>query len=279
MDQQCDPASVFTAMHHRVTGELLHLMDGLYSNIEDGLFELAFRTRDENQKRRCFDLMREMRFQRSRVVQSFAKRLQGSFEAWLRADAEDTSQALNPQGERMAHKSMLHFSGVLRSLSERAGYALGRDLDPTHLPMGPYQVACHFIQAMKSLEFDDQSIDIVEELFSRFVLERLGSVYGECNQRLEQAGFCTTRRVGRRQRAGGLSVAELPGSRPSTPNPLPTPRPLFTFAPVSWAGCVDGVEFLVQAPARTTEPGLAAASLNIRSRRGSTSASDVPERR
>ena len=51
MDQQFDPGNVFTAMHHRVTGELLHLMDGLYSNIEDGLFELAYRTREDAQKR------------------------------------------------------------------------------------------------------------------------------------------------------------------------------------------------------------------------------------
>ena len=36
MDQQYDPGNVFAAMHHRVTGELLRLMDGLYSNIEDG---------------------------------------------------------------------------------------------------------------------------------------------------------------------------------------------------------------------------------------------------
>lgn len=193
MAEQFDPSNVFTAMHHRVTGELLHLMDGLYSNIEDGLFELAFRARQEEQKRRCFDLMREMRFQRSRVVQNFAKRLQAAFDAWLSSsdDSPVNGRGMNEQARRMAHKCTSHFSGVLQNLAERAAYALGRDSDRSSLPIGPYQIACNFIESMKALKFDDSSIEIVEELFSRFVLERLGSVYGECNQRLERAGFYT----------------------------------------------------------------------------------------
>lgn len=191
MDQRLDPGNVFTAMHHRVTGELLHLMDGLYSNVEDGLFELAYRTGDEQQQRCYFDLMREMRFQRSRVVQTFARRLQHAFEGWISASASDRSPAHSEQARRMAHKTHAHFSGVLQNLTERCAYALGRDMDRQALPMGPYQIACHFIDSMQALEFDDGSIEMVEELFSRFVLERLGPVYGECNQRLEQAGFQT----------------------------------------------------------------------------------------
>lgn len=192
MDQQFDPSNVFVSIHHRVTGELLHLMDGLYSNIEDGLFELAFRAQREDQKRRCFDLMREMRFQRSRVVQLFAKRMQGCFDEWLSADPSDKPEpAHNDQARRMAQKCMSHFSGVLQNLSERAACALGRAPDRLGLPIGPYQVARHFVESMKSLDFDETSIEMVEDLFSRFVLERLGTVYGECNQRLEQAGFFT----------------------------------------------------------------------------------------
>ena len=194
MDQQFDPGNVFSAMHHRVTGELLHLMDGLYSNIEDGLFELAYRSQNDAQKRRCFDLMREMRFQRSRVVQNFARRLQNAFDAWINGtaagDTEDPEQV-----RRMARACAAHFSGVLQSLTERAAAALDRDVHRSSLPIGPEQIAGHFIGSMKALDFDDESIEIVEELFSRFVLERLGPVYGECNQRLERAGFMTVREL------------------------------------------------------------------------------------
>jgi hypothetical protein len=190
MNWQADVTTVFTSMHRRVTGELLHLLDGLYSNIEDGLFELAFRADHDDQKRRCFDLMRDMRFQRSRVVQTFAKRVQANFDAWVVPGEAIAKKALgSSRAKRMAQKCSSHFGGVLQMLSERAAYALGREIDRSDLPMGPYQIACHFIESMKSLRFDDASIEIVEDLFERFVLERLGSIYGECNRHLENAGF------------------------------------------------------------------------------------------
>jgi len=84
MDQQYDPRKVFMTIHHKVTGDLLHLMDGFYSNIEDGLFELAYRYEEsEVLQRRYFDLMREMRFRRSNLIQAFAKRMQQGQEYWF----------------------------------------------------------------------------------------------------------------------------------------------------------------------------------------------------
>lgn len=191
MTTQIDPRQALSAVHRRVTGELLHLMDGLYSNIEDGLFELAYRNEHETQQRRCFDLMREMRFQRSRVVQNFARRLQSGFDSWLRGDALEDSD-IDALAQRMAQKCTAHFGGVLQALTERCSDAVGRETDRTELPISPVQVAASFIGSMKALKFDEQAIEIVEGLFGRFVLERLGPVYGECNLKLEQAGFCTT---------------------------------------------------------------------------------------
>ena len=36
---------------------------------------------------------------------------------------------------------------------------------------------------------------MVQQLFGRFVLDRMGPVYGECNHQLEQAGFFTAREL------------------------------------------------------------------------------------
>ena len=38
-------------------------------------------------------------------------------------------------------------------------------------------------------DFDKQALEIVQNLFARFVLDRLGGMYGECNRTLEDAGF------------------------------------------------------------------------------------------
>src|SRR5262245_65468515 len=82
-DRRRDSESVLNALHHNVTGELLRLIDGFYSNIEDGLFELAYRTGDEGQRRRCFDLMRELRFRRTGLVKAFARSIVRFRGLWL----------------------------------------------------------------------------------------------------------------------------------------------------------------------------------------------------
>jgi hypothetical protein len=83
MDRSLDPRNTFAAVHQQVTAELLHLMDGFYSNIEDGLFELAFRDGDESKQRHCFELMREMRFRRTNLVKTFAKRMERGVTDWF----------------------------------------------------------------------------------------------------------------------------------------------------------------------------------------------------
>jgi len=193
MGHQFDPATVISALHHRVTGELLHLMDGLYANIEDGLFELAYRTADESCSRRYFDLMREMRYRKSSLVQGFARRMQNTHEQWFTPmpayQDSDAQSAL--RASRMAERCIAHFSGVLQSVSERAAFGLDGEPDLASLPIGPQQIAYNFLVTMKGLRFDEPAIEIVQELFMRFVLDRIGQVYGECNLRLQDAGYLT----------------------------------------------------------------------------------------
>jgi hypothetical protein len=197
MDQQYDPRNVLTAMHHKVTGELLHLMDGFYSNIEDGLFELAFRDDDDGKQRHCFDLMREMRYRRTNLIQTFAKRMQKGLEGWFTEipPATDHSDEFATLAQAMSEKCSSHFNVLLQSITERTVYATERDSRGFELPISPRHISYCFVLSCRSLEFDKHSIEIVQELFGRFVLDRLGTVYGECNQRLEEAGYYTTREL------------------------------------------------------------------------------------
>jgi hypothetical protein len=197
MATQFDPATVISALHHRVTGELLHLMDGLYANIEDGLFELAYRATEESRKRRYFDLMREMRYRKSSLVQGFARRMQQTHEQWFRPEAyrDEFDQETTSRSARMAERCMAHFGSVLRSVAERSAYALDGEPDVGRLPIGPRQIASNFLVTMKALRFDEHAIEIVQELFCRFVLDRLGQIYGDCNTRMQEAGFLTLAEV------------------------------------------------------------------------------------
>ena len=193
MAHQFDPATVISALHHRVTGELLHLMDGLYANIEDGLFELAYRAEEESRKRRYFDLMREMRYRKSSLVQGFARRMQQAHEQWFRPESErdEFDPEIAARADRMAERCLAHFGGVLRNVAERTASVLDARPDVARLPIGPRRIAGNFLVTMKALRFDEHAIEIVQELFCRFVLDRLGQVYGDCNTRLQEAGFYT----------------------------------------------------------------------------------------
>ncbi len=197
MGQLIDPSNVFTSMHHKVTGELLHLMDGLYSNIEDGLFELAYRHEgNEAQQRRCFDLMRELRYRKSNLIQAFAKRMQRGIDYWFGDKFEyDTEYDVefDAMARAMSEKCTSHFNLLLQNIAERTAYATDRSPDKVSIPVSPYQIAYNFLASCRSLDFDRHSIELVQDLFARFVLDRLGPVYGECNRRLENAGFHTLR--------------------------------------------------------------------------------------
>jgi hypothetical protein len=193
MDQKYDPRSVLTAVHHKATNELLGLMDGFYSNIEDGLFELAYRVTDQAQQRRCFDLMRELRFRRSKLVQAFARKMQKNQQDWFEQRSEEPGHEdeLESLATRMALKCNSHFHPLLEAIAQRATYATSIEYDAARLPIAPLPIATAFLQSCHSLKFDRDSIEIVQELFARFVLDRMGAVYGDSNQQLEEAGFFT----------------------------------------------------------------------------------------
>ena len=194
-DQQNDPQSMIYAMHREVTGQILNLLDGLYSNVEDGLFELAYRSADDGQRRRCFDLMRELRFRRGGLVKGFARIMDKTREQWFDTFTDESVQQEHSMDEvimRLAEKSQSHFGGVLQSISERTAVATGRDFAPyDEVPISPRRVSHAFVRSCRSLKLDDASIEIVLELFGRFVLDGLGNIYGDCNLKLQAAGFLT----------------------------------------------------------------------------------------
>lgn len=184
------PRNVVTAMHRDVTAELVKLIDGLYFNIEDGLFEMAFREESEDARARCFDLMREMRLRRSKLVQIFTNKLVKYQRVWFgNTQLDEISVEAELLSERAAAQVSDHFGVLLALISDRVNVAIGSELSPADMPIAPRMVARAFISTCLALRFDGAAVDLVQDLFRRFVLERLGSIYAECNERLDDAGF------------------------------------------------------------------------------------------
>lgn len=193
-----DPKVVITALHKNVTRELIRLLDGFYSNIEDGLFELAYRTEDESQRARYFDLMREMRLRRTTLVKGFARGMDRNLKAWF--DPERTSllaavpiPELDSIVDAMVKKSNSHFGRVLQVIAERTEHAL--NIPCPEVPISPRHIATAFVNSCRTLKLDAEAIDIVQDLFCRFVLDGLGGILGEFNQALIAEGYQTAREM------------------------------------------------------------------------------------
>jgi len=178
-------------VHYKATTQILALMDGFYSNIEDGLFELAHTTGEDEQRRRCFDLMRELRFRKSGLLKNFSRTLDRYRVMWFSGETGNVAKVQHGLPNEMAQKSYSHFSGVLGIIAERVSEATGNRLHASALPISPLNISRAFISSCRSLRMDTASIAIVQKLFGRFVLDSLGTVYGETNRCLEDYGFCS----------------------------------------------------------------------------------------
>lgn len=187
-----DPCEFFNGLHARAATDVLRLMDGFYSNIEDGLFEMAYANEDPKFQRRTVELMRELRFRRKHLLQTFGKRVQFAATAW--AQGQEIEVKDNPetqQARRMASKCEAHFGVLLQSIAERSAHAADCSVSIKTLPFAPLQISLHFIRSCRTVQFDEHAVEVVETLFQRFVLDRLGAMYGAMNQALEAHGYCT----------------------------------------------------------------------------------------
>ncbi|MEM9623583.1 MAG: DUF1631 family protein [Pseudomonadota bacterium] len=192
MQPNTDPKNLFSAIHMHAVGDLMNLMEGFYSNIEDGLFELAFSSENKLQQQHVVELMRELRFRRKHLLKTFGKRIQASGKCWLGHPADGVeSMEERIIAQQMADKSNAHFTHLLQSIAERTSNALNQPVEKHKLPVSPEAISYHFVMSCRSVKIDKYSIEVVQNLFSRFVLDRLGSVYGSVNMQLADAGYNT----------------------------------------------------------------------------------------
>jgi hypothetical protein len=185
-----DVRNTFASVHHQVIAELLHLLDGFFLNLEYGLFELADRLDDEAVRTRCFNLMREMRLQRPKILRTFTRLSEADQDRWIDAPAApEEDEALYREARTLARTDAVHLRPVLHAIAARTAYATDRHAAEVRLPISPARITYNFLRSCRLLENDETFAGMVNELFRRFVLDRLGTIYGRCNDRLGAAGY------------------------------------------------------------------------------------------
>jgi hypothetical protein len=192
MDRRDDIQNLYGAIHHKVTGELLYLMDGLFQNLEEALNDFAIRHPGEESH--CLVLLRAMSSKRSTLIHLIAERMQKALDCWHNGQELDTREGndeLQSAAGEMAKKSTGHFDLLLKLIDQRSQVAFDTHTTQMQVPISPRHVAFAFLGSCHDLRFGAKDIDILKELFERFVLDRLGTTYGECNHRLKSEGFLT----------------------------------------------------------------------------------------
>lgn len=189
---------------------LMGLLQELFDNSDDALFDLADRAENNAEQNLYFESMRELRIKRRGIENRFSQSIQDAFrllviEATTGSKAEladitedDLSLVANDELEElvavdgMISKAMSLYPMALSQLTLRIGGVTGNKIDSRRNPLGP-AVVCHsFLDACKDLEIDIRAKLVVFKLFDKFVVSKLGSVLEIANQLLVAGGIMPT---------------------------------------------------------------------------------------
>lgn len=184
---------------------LSRLLSSFFDNIDDALFELADRSRSDNDQQIYFESMRELRLARPNVERTFIDELIAKTLA-LPEPPVKQKQRFDATVETMSLvrnddlEITVAIAGIVSKVTSRFSLALAqltRRLDalcPKHEieerdnPLGPAQLCDCFVIAMSAVQLDIKVRIILLKLFERVVGEQMGPLYDDANRLLADAG-------------------------------------------------------------------------------------------
>ena len=181
MAKQQVPAVIYAAQKVIVDGVRARLL-GLLANADDALFELAARCTQEEDRKRCFDLARLLRQQRSELIGNFCRAMNRAARLWeireFRVHGADQSWL---DALRLSTHARTHFGPLLSAVATNIERLLEVQIhDPESLPFSPTCVGAAYIESRGMVtDIAPEAAPYLDSLFVRFVVDRLGSVYGE----------------------------------------------------------------------------------------------------
>jgi len=197
---------VLSTIRQQAKSQLKELINNLFNNTDDALFELADRSQSDQQQEMYFDSMRIVRLHRKAVTTSFINHFSQSFEEILRKPAEPlvsdeleeepTNYTLLDQDELemsvavagIVSKVTSHYSLAIMQLTKRLDSLIQyQTLSERTNPLGPNALSTLFADCLENLDVPIKVRIILMKLFERFVMERMGTVYDQANQSLINA--------------------------------------------------------------------------------------------
>lgn len=185
---------------------LPRLLQDLFENLDDDLFELADKSGSDLLQTRYFEAMRELRKLRTPIQDSMLRTVLNQYDAfWNGTSADTTNLSLEADSEDMAlvteedleenlavtavvTRAENQFHRALYALGQRFGFLLGGgEISPSDNPAGPRALAESFRRGLNLWNGELPVKLVIFKLFERHVVNYVGGLYDDMNDVLVSA--------------------------------------------------------------------------------------------
>ncbi|MBT8434507.1 MAG: DUF1631 domain-containing protein, partial [Gammaproteobacteria bacterium] len=176
---------------------LSDLIRVLMENVDDAMFELSDKVKNDRERNLYMEAMREIRLKRDGIKKNFGHEMQRRFDAFITGDTattevddeeELTLVELDDLEDSIAIENMIskarpRFEDDLFAISERLKLVLKtKQIDEDENPLDPKAICESFDKASELLDTDIQAKLIFYKLFDKYVMNNLGHFYQELNE-------------------------------------------------------------------------------------------------
>ena len=197
--------------------ELRTLLQKMFDNVDDCLFEYADKADNNQQQMHYFDAMREVRLQKESMATVFHREFDKLYKQALCGEAssldplhsgstevsfatlslvEEDDLELSLAVTNMVTKIQTLYREPISALVRRMDHVLeGMGLTSEQFPLSGKVVCDSFSAAINTLSADVQVKLIIYKLFDKFVAQQLGRIYNEVNAMFVAAGVLPQIRI------------------------------------------------------------------------------------
>jgi len=198
--------SLVTQMRDVTASVLPRLLQDLFENLDDDLFQLADKSGSDLLQTRYFEAMRELRKLRSPIQDAMLRAMLNQYDAfWDGRDVEPVISGAEPDSEDMAlvteedleenlavtavvTRAENQFHRALYALGQRFGFLLGiGEVSPSDNPLGPRALAESFRRGLNLWNGELPVKLVIFKLFERHVVNYVGGLYDDVNDVLVAA--------------------------------------------------------------------------------------------
>jgi len=189
------------------------LMNGMFENLDDSLYEMADKADSNRVQTSYFDAMREVRKQRQRIETSFQSRMLDNFDRFWKTGSwglpeKGPSEPCEEDGLSLMNQNDLEEDlaiGTMTSRGENRYFrelydmdqrfslmAGGFELDTKNNPLAPAAICAAFKGAAGELALELQFKLVIYKQFERKIIDALGGLYTETNGLLVKSDILPT---------------------------------------------------------------------------------------